>query len=104
MTRTTTTRTSKTTTKKATPGTEERALPKQAKQLSSLEENVLRMRQGLGVELDEPLPSNAYTPELAEKLRAIEARAFEMTGRAEAMRARQSSPKSKIVASLKRKG
>lgn len=72
-----------------------------SQKLSSLEENVLRMHHGIGA--PERLESMAVTDELAEKLHAIEARAFEMTGRADALRAQKTSPKDKITASLKDK-
>ncbi|MBN2360051.1 MAG: hypothetical protein JXR83_11415 [Deltaproteobacteria bacterium] len=92
------------TAKKTGTTTDKRALPRAAAAtLTSLEENVLRMRAGITVPDGLALASNAFNDELAEKLHAIEARAFEMTGRAQASRAKRPSPKDKIVASLKAK-
>lgn len=95
------TKTSKKTQKKTA---RKAALPKAAtSKLSSLEENVLRMHHGITETETETLESKATTPELAEMLYAIEARAYEMTGRAEEGRNKRPSPKNKIVASLKNK-
>lgn len=92
------------TSKKTGTATSKRTLSRAATaSLTSLEENVLRMRAGVTVPDGLALPSNCYTEELAEMLHAIEARAFEMTGRAQASRSKRPSPKDKIVASLKAK-
>ena len=61
--------------------------PKTGEALSSTEENLVRMRHGLAVGLDTPLPSNAVTAALKQKLLEIELRAYEATGRAELSRA-----------------
>jgi hypothetical protein len=45
------------------------------------------MRQGLGVPLDAPLPTNAVSAALKQKLLEIELRAYEATGRADISRA-----------------
>ena len=77
-------------------------LPADAGQkLSSLEENVLRMHHGLA-EVGK-IETVTMSDELAEKLHAIEARAFEMTGRADKLRNQAESPKDKIVEKLKDK-
>jgi len=81
-----------------------RALPKGASQvLTSLEENVLRMRHGITQTATEPLGTKATTPELQEMLYSIEARAYEMTGQAQVVRQKKTSPKDKIVRALKDK-
>ena len=89
-------------TRKKQSGRRLQQLPADAGQkLSSLEENVLRMYHGLaGVDKIETV---TMSDELAEKLHAIEARAFEMTGRADKMRNRADSPKDKIISRLKDK-
>ena len=77
-------------------------LPQGAAQvLSSTEENVLRMRYGIPE--TEELGSKASSPELAGMLYAIEARAYEMTGRADPSKGKKPSPRDKIIASLKTK-
>lgn len=95
---------SKRTRKISTETTRKRTLPRGAVNvLSSLEENVLRMRYGITQTESEPLASKATTPELQEMLYAIEARAYEMTGRAEEGRKKAPSPKQKIIGVLKAK-
>ncbi|MFH1808470.1 MAG: hypothetical protein ABIJ09_06990 [Pseudomonadota bacterium] len=90
------------TTKKTSTKTATKRMPKgAAKVLTSLEENVVRMRHGLNEPGESELGTKAVTPELAEILFAIEARAYEMTGRAAASSSKKPSPKAKIVSALK---
>lgn len=79
------TATTTTTTKETT--TEARRLqsltPKQGRQLSSLEEAVVRMHHGVSVRAEAELASNAVTDELAAELLDREVDAHIATGRAE---------------------
>jgi len=94
----------KTSKKTSTKTTRKRTMPKEAAEvLTSLEENVIRMRHGLTHTDTEPLGTKATTPELQEMLYAIEARAYEMTGRAQAGRQKRPSPKEKIIKAVKAK-
>ena len=98
------TKTTKTTKKTSTKKAARPRLPEGSTEvLTSLEENVLRMRYGITETKTAPLGTKATTPELAEMLYAIEARAYEMTGRAEGGAKKKPSPKAKIVSSLKAK-
>jgi hypothetical protein len=79
------TATTTTTTKQTT--TETRRVksltPKQGRQLSSLEEAVVRMHHGVSVRAEAALQSNAVTDELAVELLDREVDAHIATGRAE---------------------
>lgn len=78
---------SKTTTTSTKTATETRRLkstePKAGKQLSSLEENVVRMHHGVSVKADAGLASNAVNEELAGQLLDMEVDAHIATGRSE---------------------
>jgi hypothetical protein len=90
------------TTKKTGTKTSVKTLPKEAsKVLTSLEENVLRMHHGISEVGTTELGTKAVSAELAEMLYAIEARAYEMTGRVSSQ-SKKPSPKAKIVDQLKK--
>lgn len=55
--------------------------PRDAKQLTSLEEAVVRMHHGVSVQPDAQLPTNGVSDELMTKLLEMEVKAFEETGR-----------------------
>jgi hypothetical protein len=83
--------------------------PRAGKQLTSLEEAVVRMHHGVSVRPDAGLPTNGVTDELMSKLLDIEVRAFEETGRIDdlddipAGETPSSERVSRIVSELKRK-
>lgn len=66
--------------------------------LTASEEQVLRMRKGIGVDLDTPLESKTNNPELLAKLRDIEAQLFLQAGQMEPL-----SKKQQIIDKLKRR-
>ena len=55
--------------------------PKSGKELSSLEEAVVRMHHGVSVKADAKLPTNGVNDDLMRKLLEMEVRAFEKSGR-----------------------
>lgn len=75
--------------------------------LSALEESVIRMRGGLPALSDTPLTSKAGgNEELAQRLRAMELRAFMESGRLDEMRQEAEadvSPKDRIIDALRAK-
>jgi hypothetical protein len=81
------TKTSTTTTTSTTTATQTRRItstqPKAGRQLSSLEEAVVRMHHGVSVKPEATLASNAVTDELASQLLDREVDAHIATGRAE---------------------
>jgi hypothetical protein len=82
--------------------------PREGRMLSSLEEAVVRMHHGVGVKVTVELATNGITPELLRHLTAMEARAFEMTGRLDELpeappRAVENERVARIVDELKKK-
>lgn len=81
------------------------------KQLSSLEESVVRMHHGISVKPEATLTSHAVTKELGEEMEDIEIDAYVETGRIDSLGpipadalAKQSNPKTaQIVDELKNK-
>lgn len=84
--------------------------PKPGKELSSLEEAVVRMHHGVSVKAEAKLPTNGVNDDLMRKLLEMEVRAFEKTGRLDDLEdipgdARASNDATrKIVAELAKKG
>lgn len=77
--RTTTTVTTKTVTTKHA-RTQAKTVFKTMVKLSAPEEKVLRMRKGMGVDLEAPLERKSANPEILAKLRDIEAQLFLQAG------------------------
>ncbi len=84
--------------------------PREGRELSSVEEAVVRMHHGVSVKPDAKLPTNGVNDDLMRKLLEMEVRAFEKSGRMDELEdipddARATNEATRrIVAELAKKG